>query len=127
MTLDELVSRARKRLTSDEQVKTALIKTEPSGAEITVCSLSADEIEQAYNYSSSENIQEMYMIYISSNEMRDAARELRRSGEIKEDIRVCEMFSPGERKEIVKKILELSGMSGAKVTVVDEGMRLKNS
>ena len=78
------------------------------------------------DFSEDDNANDKYMIYISSPEIQELAKELKESGDIDKYYDVADIFKRADRRKIAEKILELSGVyEESTVKVISETEEIK--
>ena len=134
--LSEFSRRAIQRLQAKKIPKTQILHIPSLEADITIRSLSYEEIVECTNIddSADKNRSDKYCIYLSvvSPDLKQAAREIMESESglpadqrsLLEPLDIVDLFDMGEVTEIAMKVMELSGvLNNRKVTVVEQ---LKN-
>lgn len=96
------------------------------GETITITALTDQELMEVRDFSGDDNENDKYMIYMSSPELQELAKELKESGDIEKYHEVADVFKRADRRKIAEKILELSGVyEESTVTVISETEEIK--
>lgn len=134
--LSEFSRRAIQRLQAKKIPKKQILHIPSLETDITIRSLSYEEIVECTNIddSADKNRSDKYCIYLSvvSPDLKQAAREIMEAESglpadqrsLLEPLDIVDLFDMGEVTEIAMKVMELSGvLNSRKVTVVEQ---LKN-
>ena len=134
--LSEFSRRAIQRLQAKKIPKKQILHIPSLEADITIRSLSYEEIVECTNIddSADKNRSDKYCMYLSvvSPDLKQAAKEIMESESglpadqrsLLEPLDIVDLFDMGEVTEIAMKVMELSGvLNNRKVTVVEQ---LKN-
>ena len=126
LTLSEFSRRAMQRLEDKKITKTACLYIPSMDTNITVRSLTKDEILEitAINDEDDPSRGDKYCAYIATIEpdLRAVAKELQSAGEISDPVDVVEMLDKHELNDVCKQIMELSGIvapAGKSVKVIE--------
>lgn len=121
ITFEAFAKKAKAKIEERKKRKTKRLFVEALGEEIEVRSLSDEELSDCLDYSENNIKTDKYTIYYASQTLRELARYMKEAGDIKEEVEVCDMFSPADRSAIANEILALSGMKDKKsVSEVEE-------
>lgn len=129
-TLSAFAQKAMQRLQDRKTFKTQKLHIPSLDEEITIRSLSREEIIECLGVEDTESDpdrSDRYTIYLAVKEpnLKELATMAKEQGEIVEYMDIVNIFEMHERVSISKHIMELSGVIGTKkVAVVNE---LKNS
>lgn len=94
---------------------------------ISIVALTDQEIAEVTEYSSDDSKNDKYMIYMSSPDLQELAKELKEQDKIKEHIEVVDIFKLADRRAIAKKILEISGIyEESNIEMIRETEEIKN-
>ena len=131
--LSEFSRRAIQRLQAKKIPKKQILHIPSLEADITIRSLSYEEIVECTNIddSADKNRSDKYCIYLSvvSPDLKQAAKEIMESESglpadqrsLLEPLDIVDLFDMGEVTEIAMKVMEPSGvLNNRKVTVVDQ-------
>lgn len=97
---------------------------------IEIRGLSDKEVNDCYEFSDNALEIDRYTIYCASSTLQEMAKILVTNGDLKpgQEYKITEMFTSVERNFIVKRILELSGVTGdSEIEIIKEGDEIKNS
>lgn len=125
----DFINKATKRLEEKKKGKTAKLHIPSLDREITIRSLTSQEIIECMDTTEQDDMEyaDNYTIYLATIEpsLKDVATELKKNGQITEYMEVCDIFDMHERRSISMEIMKLSGVytENKAVTVVNE---LKN-
>ncbi len=118
LTLEQFTKKASQRLIDKKQVKFLTLYVPSLDAEIKIRNLNKEEITEILNIED-EVHSDVMVVYYGVLDIKEVAKSLKESGDIKEYIEVANIFNMQERNQIVKKILELSDViSSKKVEIV---------
>lgn len=119
--------KAAKKLEEKKKQRTEKIYIPDYDETITIHALTDQELVEISEFSDDDSKNDKYMIYMSSPELQQLARELKEQGAIKEYHEVAEIFRRADRREIAKKILEISGIyEESDIKVLSETVEIKN-
>ncbi len=118
--------KARKKLEEKKKQRTEKLHIPDLGETITITALTDQELMEVRDFSGDDNENDKYMIYMSSPELQELAKELKESGDIEKYHEVADVFKRADRRKIAEKILELSGVyEESTVTVISETEEIK--
>ena len=118
--------KARKKLEEKKKQRTEKLHIPALGETITITALTDQELMEVRDFSEDHNANDKYMIYISSPEIQELAKELKESGDIDKYYDVADIFKRADRRKIAEKILELSGVyEESTVKVISETEEIK--
>lgn len=118
--------KARKKLEEKKKQRTEKLHIPDLGETITITALTDQELAEIMGFSEDDNENDKYMIYMSSPELQELAKELKENGDIEKYHNVTDIFKRADRRKIAKKILELSGVyEESTVTVISETEEIK--
>ena len=118
--------KARKKLEEKKKQRPEKLHIPDLGETITITALTDQELMEVRDFSEDDNANDKYMIYISSPEIQELAKELKESGDIDKYYDVADIFKRADRRKIAEKILELSGVyEESTVKVISETEEIK--
>lgn len=119
--------KARKKLEAKKKQRTEKIHIPDLEETITITALTDREFADISEFSEDEIINDKYMIYMSSPELQELAKELKENGDIKNYYEVADIFRRADRRKIAKRILEISGIyEESDIKVIKETEEVKN-
>lgn len=119
--------KARKKLEAKKKQRTEKIHIPDLEETITITALTDQEFADISEFSEDDNINDKYMIYMSSPELQELAKELKENGDIKNYYEVVDIFRRADRRKIAKRILEISGIyEESDIEVIKETEEIKN-
>ena len=118
--------KARKKLEEKKKQRTEKLHIPDLGETITITALTDQELDEIMNFSKNDNENDKYLIYMSSPELQDLAKELKENGDIERYHDVVDIFKRADRRKIAEKILELSGIyEESAITMISETEEVK--
>ena len=118
--------KAKKKLNARKKQRAEKLYIPDLDETITITALTDQEFADISDFSEDSNTNDKYMIYMSSPELQELAKELKESGEIQNHCDVADIFKRADRREIARKILEISGVyEESTVTVISEPEEIK--
>lgn len=118
--------KAKERLDARKKQRTEKLYIRDLDETITVTALTDQEFADISSFSEDDNINDKYMIYMSSPELQELAKELKENNKIRNHYEVADIFKRADRREIARKILEISGVyDESTVTVISETEEVK--
>lgn len=119
--------KARKKLEAKKKQRTEKIHIPDLEETITITALTDREFADISVFSEDDTINDKYMIYMSSPELQELAKELKENGDIKNYYEVADIFRRADRRKIAKRILEISGIyEESDIKVIKETEEIKN-
>lgn len=119
--------KARKKLEAKKKQRTEKIHIPDLEETITITALTDLEFADISVFSEDDTINDKYMIYMSSPELQELAKELKENGDIKNYYEVVDIFRRADRRKIAKRILEISGIyEESDIKVIKETEEIKN-
>ena len=119
--------KARKKLEEKKKQRMEKIHIPDLEETITITALTDREFADISEFSEDEIINDKYMIYMSSPELQELAKELKENGDIKNYYEVVDIFRRADRRKIAKRILEISGIyEESDIEVIKETEEIKN-
>ncbi len=119
--------KARKKLEERKKQRKEGLHIPDLEEEITITALTDQEFADISAFSEDDSINDKYMIYMSSLELQELAKELKESGDIKNYYEVADIFKRADRRKIAKRILEISGIyEESDIEVIKETEEVKN-
>ncbi len=119
--------KARKKLEEKKKQRMEKIHIPDLEETITITALTDQEFADISEFSEDDNINDKYMIYMSSPELQELAKELKENGDIKNYYEVVDIFRRADRRKIAKRILEISGIyEESDIEVIKETEEIKN-
>ncbi len=119
--------KARKKLEEKKKQRMEKIHIPDLEETITITALTDQKFADISEFSEDDNINDKYMIYMSSPELQELAKELKENGDIKNYYEVVDIFRRADRRKIAKRILEISGIyEESDIEVIKETEEIKN-
>lgn len=119
--------KARKKLEAKKKKRTEKLQVPDLDETITITALTDQELADVSEFSEEDSINDKYMIYMSSPELQELAKELKENGDIKKHYEVVDIFRRADRRKIAKRILEISGIyEESDIKVIKETEEVKN-
>lgn len=119
--------KARNKLEKKKKQRTERIYIPDLEETITITALTDQEFADISGFSEDDTINDKYMIYMSSPELQELAKELKENGDIKNYYEVVDIFRRADRRKIAKRILEISGIyEESDIEVIKETEEIKN-
>ncbi len=119
--------KARKKLEEKKKQRMEKIHIPDLEETITITALTDQEFADISEFSEDDNINDKYMMYMSSPELQELAKELKENGDIKNYYEVVDIFRRADRRKIAKRILEISGIyEESDIEVIKETEEIKN-
>ena len=110
--LSELAVAVLGALRERRELKSTEIYVECLDKRMALKGVDAGRMQDIWNYPVSRRQKISRILYEALPELHEAADELVRNGDIDEHADITDVFMPNERKVLIKKVLELSGMDG---------------
>lgn len=112
----------RKKLHKEELVIGSI------GMNMDIRGLSDTELNEIFEFSDDSIENDKYAVYFASNTLQEAAKIMVQNGSLEErkEYTITEMFTQAERRFIVERILELSGVGGEADIKIKEKEEVKN-
>ena len=118
--------KARKKLEEKKKQRTEKLHIPDLGETITITALTDQEIIEIDGMVEDSIEKDKYLIYMSSPEIQELAKELKESGDIGKYHDAVDVFSREDRNQIAKEILRISGFyNESNITVINETEEIK--
>lgn len=120
--------KAKKQIEEKRKLLIKKVYVEDADVELTLRGMSRQEISDSYDFSENQIENDNYLLYCACPELQEAAKMMIEEGSLKQHYKITEMFSMADQKELLRTVLELSGIyQKSSVKPLDEVEEIKNS